>query len=58
MGNFAYERGRYTVFGADERVLDRGNYLTIWRRTPGGWKTFRDISSSSVPLPETAGRAP
>jgi ketosteroid isomerase-like protein len=50
----AYDRGSYsmtlTPAGAAP-IMDRGKYLTIWRKQADGtWKVVRDIFNSDLPL--------
>ena len=38
-GSMAYDYGRYVLeyaFEGDDRVVNEGNYLTVWRRQPDG----------------------
>jgi ketosteroid isomerase-like protein len=30
-------------------VVDKGYYIQIWKRTPDGWRFFREIWNSSIP---------
>jgi uncharacterized protein (TIGR02246 family) len=46
-GDTAIEVSRYTLLGADERVLDRGKYIVIWKQERGQWKLHRDIFNSN-----------
>lgn len=51
----AYEYGTYqmrlTPPGA-AAINDRGKYLTVWRRMPGGeWKIVADMFNTSLPAP-------
>jgi ketosteroid isomerase-like protein len=52
--DLAYDRGTYsmtlTPAGATP-ILDRGKYLTIWRKQADGtWKVVRDTFSSDLPV--------
>jgi hypothetical protein len=39
-----YATGRYPVIRVPgDSVLSRGMYVTVWRRTPDGWRVVRDI---------------
>jgi ketosteroid isomerase-like protein len=51
---FVTEQGNYEMFDANSRSIGKGKYLVLWKRTPAGWKMFRDMFNSDVP----AGRAP
>lgn len=46
-GDTAIEIGRAEIYGADQTVLDRANYVVIWKRVDGKWKLHRDIWNSS-----------
>ncbi|WP_439106187.1 serine hydrolase [Congregibacter sp.] len=54
-GEFAIEVGRYELeLGADtdEPISDVGDYLVIWQQnTAGDWLIYRDITTSTQPLP-------
>jgi ketosteroid isomerase-like protein len=46
-----YEWGLQSTSGGDP-VVDKGNYIQIWKRAPdGGWRFFREIWNSSIPAP-------
>jgi len=58
MGDFAYDRGRFTfaltpkTAGMPAPPVDQGRYLVLLRKdTDGQWRVSRDISNSSVPMP-------
>ena len=41
-----YTTGRYRVVRVPgDSVLSRGTYVTVWRRTPDGWKVVMDIGN-------------
>ena len=53
--DLAFEYGRYemdlTPPGAS-MIHDRGKYVTVWRRMPGGdWKILGDMFNTSIPAP-------
>ena len=52
--DLAYDRGTYTMTltpAGAAPIMDRGKYLTIWRKQADGtWKVVRDIFNSDVPL--------
>ncbi len=48
----AIEVSKYTLFGAEGQVLDKGKYIVIWKQEDGQWKLHRDIFNSSMPAPE------
>jgi ketosteroid isomerase-like protein len=43
---FVTEVGFWQLFGADNRPLDDGKFVVLWKKTPDGWKMFRDSFSS------------
>ena len=43
---FVTEVGFWQLFGADNRQLDNGKFLVLWKKTTDGWKMFRDSFSS------------
>lgn len=48
-GSFANETGKYTLYDANDKVIDSGKYLVFWKKEDGAWKLYRDIWNSSVP---------
>jgi ketosteroid isomerase-like protein len=54
-GDIAYDEGFYlmtTKVAKGKPVLDRGKYLTVWRKqTDGSWKAIADMWSSDLPSP-------
>jgi ketosteroid isomerase-like protein len=46
------ETGRYEVFGAGNKSLDKGKYVVTWRNYNGTWKIFRDIWNTSIAAPK------
>ena len=45
------ETGKYETYGAGRLLLDRGKYITVWKRENGVLKIFRLISNSSLAPP-------
>ena len=43
------EVGVYSVQRQENKVLDRGKYIAIWKLENGQWKLHRDIMNSSLP---------
>jgi ketosteroid isomerase-like protein len=43
---FVTEEGFWQSFGADNKLLDNGKFLVLWKKTPDGWKRFRDSFNS------------
>ncbi len=54
-GDMAVETGRYMVRltpkGTTAEVSDNGKYVVAWKKTNGGWKIYRDIFNSDLPVP-------
>lgn len=48
-GDMAWEVGNYAVVAADGKTLDKGKYVTVWKRENGQWKLHRDIFNSDLP---------
>jgi hypothetical protein len=47
---FVTEMGLWQLFDANNLMFDNGKYLVLWKKTPSGWKMFRDSFSSNNPL--------
>jgi len=47
-GDTAIEVGRFELRGADEKVLDHGKYVVIWKKEGPSWKLHRDIWTTSL----------
>jgi ketosteroid isomerase-like protein len=43
---FVTEVGFWQLFDAKKRLFDNGKFLVLWKKTPDGWKMFRDSFSS------------
>lgn len=39
--NFITEEGFWECYDAGHRLLDKGSFLALWRKTGDGWKMFR-----------------
>ena len=52
-GDTAHEVGRYTMYGADGKVLDTGKYVVIWKREQNAWRIYRDIWTTTLPAVTT-----
>ncbi len=52
--DWAYEFGNSTVTykpaGADTTQTMQDTYIILFRKTPGGWKVFREVASSNLPV--------
>ncbi len=44
---FATEEGRWFSYDANNNLMDDGKFLVLWKKTPKGWKMFRDSFSSN-----------
>ena len=45
------ETGNYETFAAGRQLLDKGKYITVWKRENGVLKIFRLISNTSLAPP-------
>jgi ketosteroid isomerase-like protein len=43
---YVTEIGFWQSFDASNKLFDNGKYLVLWKKTPEGWKMFRDSFSS------------
>jgi len=43
------ETGYYELYGADNKLMDKGKYVVVWKAVNGGWKLYRDIFNTSMP---------
>ena len=48
-GDYALETGSWVATVPDGKVVDRGPYLTFYKKAEGGWKIYRDMWTSSMP---------
>jgi ketosteroid isomerase-like protein len=48
--NMLAEEGEFTFMDKDEKLLDKGKYIVLWRKEDGKWKLFRDCYNSDIPL--------
>ncbi|PST84499.1 nuclear transport factor 2 family protein [Pedobacter yulinensis] len=44
---FVTEEGLWQSFDSKGRLFDDGKFLVLWKKTPEGWKMFRDSFSSN-----------
>jgi len=47
MGDKAFEIGRFILYSSKNKIIDRGKYITIWKKISGKWKIHRDIWNSN-----------
>ena len=50
-GDLYAETGTLELFGADNKSLDKGKYVVVWKKENGNWKMYRDIWNSNLPAP-------
>ena len=48
-GDMYAETGNLELFGADNKLLDKGKYVVVWKKEDGSWKMYRDIWNSNLP---------
>jgi ketosteroid isomerase-like protein len=41
------ETGMYELYGDNNKVLDKGKYVVVWKNENDSWKIFRDIFNTS-----------
>ncbi len=46
-GDELYEIGSYTLYGDENKLLDEGKYVVVWRKVGKNWLMYRDIWNSS-----------
>jgi ketosteroid isomerase-like protein len=44
---FVTEEGLWQSFDSNNKMFDDGKFLVLWKKTPEGWKMFRDSFSSN-----------
>jgi len=50
--DYAYVRGAFTVTNPADSLLDKGKFLSVWKKFPDGkWLLTHDIFSSDLPIP-------
>lgn len=52
-GDMYAETGTYEVFVADNKSVDKGKYVAVWKKENGNWKMYRDIWNSNMPAAAT-----
>ena len=45
------ETGHYEIYDAENKMIDKGKYVVVWKQENGEWKLFRDIFNSDLPAP-------
>jgi len=46
---YVTEQGEMQIMDEKGKVFDEGKYLILWKKTPAGWKMFRDSFGSYRP---------
>jgi ketosteroid isomerase-like protein len=44
------ETGMFEVYGEGNKLMDKGKYVVIWKPENDGWKIYRDIGNSNMPM--------
>lgn len=44
---YVTEEGLWQSFDVNGKLFDNGKFLVLWKKTPEGWKMFRDSFSSN-----------
>jgi ketosteroid isomerase-like protein len=50
-GDVYAETGTYEMFGDNNKSLDKGKYVAVWKKENGTWKMYRDIWNSNSAAP-------
>ena len=45
-GDLGYTHGTYDVIDADQKVIERGSYVRIWKKEDGKWRIVLDITNA------------
>lgn len=45
--DYVTEEGLWQLFDANDMMMDNGKFLVLWKKTPKGWKMYRDSFSSN-----------
>lgn len=48
--NLLAEEGEFMFISNEDKLLDKGKYLVLWKKEDGMWKLFRDCYNSDMPL--------
>ena len=51
-GNLGFFVGKYTLYGNENKIINKGKFLTVFKNLDGEWRVYRDIFNSSIPLEE------
>lgn len=44
---YVTEEGKWFSYDANNKLMDEGKFLVLWKKTSKGWKMFRDSFSSN-----------
>jgi ketosteroid isomerase-like protein len=47
--NFLIETGGYEIKDKNKALVDRGNYVVVWKQQNGEWKLYRDAGITGLP---------
>ncbi len=42
------ETGHYEIYAAENKMIDKGKYVVVWKPVNGVWKMYRDIWNTSM----------
>ncbi|HZY39543.1 MAG TPA: nuclear transport factor 2 family protein [Mucilaginibacter sp.] len=45
---YVTEQGQFEMFDDQQKSIAKGKFLTVWKKTPQGWKMFRDMFSGDA----------
>jgi len=48
-GETVTAEGRYSLIDERDHAVEVGKYLTVWRKTPQGWRIHRDLWNADAP---------
>jgi len=48
-GDVVTAEGRYSLIDEKDHAVEVGKYLTVWKKTPQGWRIYRDIWNADAP---------
>ena len=51
-GNLGFFVGKYILYGNENKIINKGKFITVFKNIDGEWRVYRDIFNSSIPLEE------
>ncbi|HEU4332943.1 MAG TPA: SgcJ/EcaC family oxidoreductase [Candidatus Eisenbacteria bacterium] len=48
-GDTVTSEGRYTLLDDQDRTVEAGQYLVVWKKTAQGWRMYRDLWNADAP---------